>query len=100
MLEQDYSGSYSSVYSFCLHHSITSQLGLIDAFSDMEEIAELVGDEYTVLYIKDLRMGLRNEIYSFLGLGVHTIDEDILVIKNEQYKYVSELIMQSLICRA
>ena len=100
MSEQDYSGSYSSVYSFCLHHSITSQLGLIDAFSDMEEIAELVGDEYAVLYIKDLRMGLRNKIYSFLGLGVHTIDEDILVIKNRYTDTVSNLIMQSLVCRA
>lgn len=100
MLEQDYSGSYSSVYSFCSHHSITSQLGLIDASSDMEEIAELVGDEYTVLYIKDLRMGLRNEIYSFLGLGVHTINEDILVIKNRYTDTVSNLIMQSLVCRA
>ena len=66
----------------------------------MEEIAELVGDEYTVLYIKDLRMGLRNEIYSLLGLGVHTINEDILVIKNRYTDTVSNLIMQSLVCRA
>ena len=98
MLEKDYSGSYSSVYSFCSHHSISESD--LDGDGDLEEIAELVGDEHAVLYIKDLRMGLRNQIYKLLGLGVHTIDEDILVIKNRYTDTVSNVIMQSLVHRA
>ena len=97
-MQKDYSGSYSSVGSFSSYHCIVPTDPNTIGGGDLEEIVEIVGDEYKVLYIGELKQGLRNEIYRLLGMSVLVShEEDILVIKSERCDDVRDLIMQSLV---
>lgn len=97
-MQKDYSGSYSSVGSFSSYHRIVPSDPNTIGGGDLEEIAEIVGDEYKVLYMGELKQGLRNEIYRLLDMSVRfSHEEDILVIKNDRCDDVCDLIMQSLV---
>ena len=99
-MQRDYSGSYSSVGSFSSYHCIVPTDPNTIGAGDLEEIAEIVGDEYKVLYIGELKQGLRNEIYRLLNMSILVShEEDILVIKNDRCDDVRDLIMQSLVAR-
>ena len=62
---KDYTGVYSSVGSFCEAHNLADP-DYDNIFSDTEEIESLAGSEYEVLWLKDLSMELRVQIYENL----------------------------------
>ena len=95
---KDYTGVYSSLGCFCQAHNLADP-DYDNIFSDIEEIEQLAGSEYEVLWLKDLSMELRVQIYEnlFARYGVvftrTDVDEDILVVKSEQVQVVKDVIL-------
>ena len=92
-MTKDYTGVYSSLGSFCQAHDFEVP-DYDDMFSDTESIEQLAGNEYEVIFVKDLSMRLRVQIYEHININPRTDqDEDILVVKSEQVQVVQDNVL-------